>query len=100
MTRTGARDCLSDEEIRARMVKAYEGQDFMVLLPRARCPATGASIMDQRMAHCGVVTGRKASRITLYPPSASLNRGTAGPTVNHWSALGLPGRRGAQAKIR
>ena len=75
---------LSDEEIRAVWSKAYEGQDFMVLLPEGTLPATNA-------AHLQVVTDRKAGRIYAFAAIDNLNRGTAGQAVQSLNiALGLP----------
>ena len=62
---------LSDEEIRAVWSKAYEGQDFMVLLPEGTLPATG-NIIGSNAAHLQVVTDRKAGpHSTLLPPSTT-----------------------------
>ena len=71
---------LSDEEIRAVWSKAYEGQDFMVLLPEGTLPA-----------HRQVGTDRKAGRIYAFAAIDTLNRGTAGQAVQSLNiALGLP----------
>ena len=81
---------LSDEEIRAVWSKAYEGQDFMVLLPEGTLPATG-NIIGSNAAHLQVVTDRKAGRIYAFAAIDNLNRGTAGQAVQSLNiALGLP----------
>lgn len=81
---------LSDEEIRAVWSKAYEGQDFMVLLPEGTLPATG-NIIGSNAAHLQVVADRKAGRIYAFAAIDNLNRGTAGQAVQSLNiALGLP----------
>lgn len=81
---------MSDEEIRAVWAKAYEGQDFMVLLPEGMLPATG-NIVGSNAAHLQVVTDRRSERIYAFAAIDNLNRGTAGQAVQSLNiALGLP----------
>ena len=81
---------MSDDEIRAVWAKAYEGQDFMVLLPEGMLPATG-NIVGSNAAHIQVVTDRRAGRIIAFAAIDNLNRGTAGQAVQSLNiALGLP----------
>ena len=81
---------LTDEQIHDIWVQAYEGQDFMVLLPEGTLPATG-NIIGSNAAHLQVVTDRKAGRIYAFAAIDNLNRGTAGQAVQSLNiALGLP----------
>ncbi|KAB7788651.1 N-acetyl-gamma-glutamyl-phosphate reductase [Bifidobacterium cebidarum] len=81
---------MSDEEIRGIWTKAYEGQDFMVLLPEGMLPATG-NVIGSNAAHLQVVTDRKAKRLYAFSAIDNLNRGTAGQAVQSLNvALGLP----------
>ena len=81
---------MSDEAIRDVWAKAYEGQDFMVLLPEGALPATG-NIIGSNAAHLQVVTDRKSGRIYAFAAIDNLNRGTAGQAVQSLNiALGLP----------
>ncbi|MBW3080749.1 N-acetyl-gamma-glutamyl-phosphate reductase [Bifidobacterium saguinibicoloris] len=85
---------MSDAEIRAVWAKAYEGQDFMVLLPEGSLPATG-NIIGSNAAHIQVVTDRRAGRIIAFAAIDNLNRGTAGQAVQSLNiALGLPEDQG------
>ena len=85
---------MGDDEIRAAWVKAYEGQDFMVLLPEGMLPATG-NVIGSNAAHLQVVTDRKAGRIIAFAAIDNLNRGTAGQAVQSLNiALGLPESQG------
>ena len=81
---------LSDEEIRAVWSKAYEGQDFMVLLPEGTLPATGQHHRLQRSPPAG--RHRPQGRPHLrFAAIDNLNRGTAGQAVQSLNiALGLP----------
>lgn len=81
---------MSDEQIREVWVKAYEGQDFMVLLPEGMLPATG-NIIGSNAAHLQVVVDRHAGRLLAFAAIDNLNRGTAGQAVQSLNiALGLP----------
>ena len=81
---------MSGEAIRDVWAKAYEGQDFMVLLPEGTLPATG-NIIGSNAAHLQVVTDRKSERIYAFAAIDNLNRGTAGQAVQSLNiALGLP----------
>lgn len=81
---------MSGEAIRDVWAKAYEGQDFMVLLPEGTLPATG-NIIGSNAAHLQVVTDRKSGRIYAFAAIDNLNRGTAGQAVQSLNiALGLP----------
>ncbi|RSX53205.1 N-acetyl-gamma-glutamyl-phosphate reductase [Bifidobacterium goeldii] len=85
---------LSDEEIRAVWAKAYEGQDFMVLLPEGTLPATG-NIIGSNAAHLQVVVDRHSGRLLAFAAIDNLNRGTAGQAVQSLNvALGLPEDKG------
>ena len=61
---------LSDEEIRAVWSKAYEGQDFMVLLPEGTLPATG-NIIGSNAAHLQVAPTARPAASTLCRPSTT-----------------------------
>ncbi|NMM98311.1 N-acetyl-gamma-glutamyl-phosphate reductase [Bifidobacterium olomucense] len=81
---------MSDEDIRAVWTKAYEGQDFMVLLPEGMLPATG-NVIGSNAAHLQVVVDRKSQRLYAFSAIDNLNRGTAGQAVQSLNvALGLP----------
>ncbi|KAB8295562.1 N-acetyl-gamma-glutamyl-phosphate reductase [Bifidobacterium avesanii] len=85
---------LTDEEIRAVWAKAYEGQDFISLLPQGVLPATG-NIIGSNAAHLQVVTDRHAGRLLAFAAIDNLNRGTAGQAVQSLNiALGLPEDQG------
>ena len=85
---------MRDSEIRAAWTKAYESQDFMVLLPEGALPATG-NVIGSNAAHLQVVTDRKAGRIIAFAAIDNLNRGTAGQAVQSLNiALGLPEDQG------
>ncbi len=85
---------MSGDEIRAAWVKAYEDQEFMVLLPEGALPATG-NVIGSNAAHLQVVTDRKAGRIIAFAAIDNLNRGTAGQAVQSLNiALGLPEAQG------
>ena len=85
---------MSDAEIRDVWAHAYEGQDFMVLLPEGVLPAT-ANIIGSNAAHIQVVTDRKAGRLIAFAAIDNLNRGTAGQAVQSLNiALGLPEDQG------
>ncbi len=81
---------MSDADIRAVWSKAYEGQDFMVLLPEGMLPATG-NIIGSNAAHLQVVVDRRSQRLYAFAAIDNLNRGTAGQAVQSLNiALGLP----------
>ncbi|KFI93089.1 N-acetyl-gamma-glutamyl-phosphate reductase [Bifidobacterium saguini DSM 23967] len=81
---------MSDEEIRGVWAKAYEGQDFMVLLPEGVLPATG-NVIGSNAAHLQVAVDRKSERLYAFSAIDNLNRGTAGQAVQSLNvALGLP----------
>ncbi|NEG90085.1 N-acetyl-gamma-glutamyl-phosphate reductase [Bifidobacterium aerophilum] len=81
---------MSDDAIRAAWLNAYEGQDFINVLPQGVLPAT-ANIIGSNAAHVQVVTDRKAGRIIAFAAIDNLNRGTAGQAVQSLNiALGLP----------
>ena len=85
---------LSDEEIRAVWSKAYEGQDFMVLLPEGTLPATG-NIIGSNAAHLQVVTDRKGRphlRFCRHRQPQPWYRRTSGPITEHRTRPA--GRRG------
>ena len=85
---------MSDADIRAAWAEAYDGQDFMVLLPEGMLPATG-NVIGSNAAHLQVVTDRKAGRIIAFAAIDNLNRGTAGQAVQSLNvALGLPEDQG------
>lgn len=81
---------MSDDDIRAVWTHAYEGQDFISVLPQGTLPAT-ANIVGSNAAHIQVVTDRKAGRLIAFAAIDNLNRGTAGQAVQSLNiALGLP----------
>ena len=85
---------MSDEEIRSVWAKAYEGQDFITVLPAGTLPAT-ANVIGSNAAHVQVVTDRKAGRLIAFAAIDNLNRGTAGQAVQSLNiALGLPEDQG------
>ena len=85
---------MTDAEIREVWTNAYEGQDFMVVLPEGALPSTG-NIIGSNAAHLQVVTDRNAERIIAFAAIDNLNRGTAGQAVQSLNiALGLPEDQG------
>ena len=76
--------------IRQVWLDAYEGQDFMVVLPEGVMPAT-ANIIGSNAAHIQVVVDHHAGRLLAFAAIDNLNRGTAGQAVQSLNvALGLP----------
>lgn len=93
-TMTDKAKAMTDAEIREVWTKAYEGQDFMVVLPEGTLPSTG-NIIGSNAAHLQVVTDRNAGRIIAFAAIDNLNRGTAGQAVQSLNiALGLPEDQG------
>ncbi|WP_055427111.1 N-acetyl-gamma-glutamyl-phosphate reductase [Bifidobacterium aesculapii] len=85
---------MGDDEIRSIWAKAYEGQDFITVLPAGTLPAT-ANVIGSNAAHVQVVTDRKAGRLIAFAAIDNLNRGTAGQAVQSLNiALGLPEDQG------
>ena len=85
---------LGDSEIRGVWERAYEGQDFITLLPEGTLPATG-NVIGSNAAHVQVVVDRRASRLIAFAAIDNLNRGTAGQAVQSLNiALGLPEDQG------
>lgn len=85
---------LSDAEIREVWANAYEGQDFISLLPEGVLPAT-ANIIGSNAAHLQVAVDRHAGRLLAFAAIDNLNRGTAGQAVQSLNiALGLPEDQG------
>lgn len=81
---------MSDEEIREVYQKAYDDQDFMVLLPEGMLPAT-ADVVGSNAAHLQVVPDRNSGLLYAFCAIDNLNRGTAGQAVQSLNiALGLP----------
>lgn len=81
---------MTDAEIRQVWLDAYEGQDFMVVLPEGVMPAT-ANIIGSNAAHIQVVVDHHAGRLLAFAAIDNLNRGTAGQAVQSLNvALGLP----------
>lgn len=81
---------LGDAELEAIWRKAYEGQDFMVVLPHGELPAT-QNVVGSNAAHLQVVADRRADRIVAFAAIDNLNRGTAGQAIESLNiALGLP----------
>ena len=81
---------MTDAEIRQVWLDAYEGQDFMVVLPEGVMPAT-ANIIGSNTAHIQVVVDHHAGRLLAFAAIDNLNRGTAGQAVQSLNvALGLP----------
>ena len=81
---------MTDAEIRQVWLDAYEGQDFMVVLPEGVMPAT-ANIIGSNAAHIQVVADHHAGRLLAFAAIDNLNRGTAGQAVQSLNvALGLP----------
>lgn len=81
---------MTDAEIRQVWLDAYEGQDFMVVLPEGVMPAT-ANIIGSNAAHIQVVVDHHAGRLLAFTAIDNLNRGTAGQAVQSLNvALGLP----------
>lgn len=81
---------MTDAEIRQVWLDAYEGQDFMVVLPEGVMPAT-ANIIGSNAAHIQVVVDHHAGRLLAFAAIDNLNRGTAGQSVQSLNvALGLP----------
>lgn len=81
---------MTDAEIRQVWLDAYEGQDFMVVLPEGVMPAT-ANIIGSNAAHIQVVVDHHAVRLLAFAAIDNLNRGTAGQAVQSLNvALGLP----------
>ena len=88
-----ARD-LTDDELHALWEGAYDGQDFMVVLPQGTLPATG-NVIGSNAAHLQVVPDRRAGRLIAFCAIDNLNRGTAGQAVQSLNiALGLPEDQG------
>lgn len=81
---------MTDAEIRQVWLDAYEGQDFMVVLPEGVMPAT-ANIIGSNAAYIQVVVDHHAGRLLAFAAIDNLNRGTAGQAVQSLNvALGLP----------
>lgn len=81
---------MTDAEIRQVWLDAYEGQDFMVVLPEGVMPVT-ANIIGSNAAHIQVVVDHHAGRLLAFAAIDNLNRGTAGQAVQSLNvALGLP----------
>ena len=85
---------MTDAEIHGIWERAYEGQEFMVVLPEGVLPAT-QNIIGSNAAHLQVVVDRKARRLLAFAAIDNLNRGTAGQAVQSLNiALGLPEDQG------
>ena len=81
---------MTDAEIRQVWLDAYEGQDFMAVLPEGVMPAT-ANIIGSNAAHIQAVVDHHAGRLLAFAAIDNLNRGTAGQAVQSLNvALGLP----------
>ncbi|GAA0632761.1 N-acetyl-gamma-glutamyl-phosphate reductase [Bifidobacterium pullorum] len=85
---------MTDAEIHGIWERAYEGQEFMVVLPEGVLPAT-QNIIGSNAAHLQVVVDRKARRLLAFAAIDNLNRGTAGQAVQSLNiALGFPEDQG------
>ncbi|OZG52654.1 N-acetyl-gamma-glutamyl-phosphate reductase [Pseudoscardovia radai] len=82
-------ESLADDAIRAVWTKAYEGQDFVTVLPEGMLPATG-NVIGSNAAHIQVAVDHNAHRLYAFCAIDNLNRGTAGQAVESLNiALGL-----------
>ncbi|EFA23187.1 N-acetyl-gamma-glutamyl-phosphate reductase [Bifidobacterium gallicum] len=88
-TMTDKAKALSDDELYAVWERAYEDQQFMIVLPQGVLPAT-QNIVGSNAAHLQVVPDRNAGRIIAFAAIDNLNRGTAGQAVQALNlAMGL-----------
>ncbi len=80
---------LSDAQIRDVWLHAYEGQQFICVLPEGMLPAT-ANVLGSNAAHIQVAVDRNSQRLYAFSAIDNLNRGTAGQAIESLNiALGL-----------
>jgi N-acetyl-gamma-glutamyl-phosphate reductase len=81
---------LNDDEIRAVWTGAYQGQEFVTVLPAGELPAT-QNVLGSNAVQLQVVVDHAAGRLLAIAAIDNLNRGTAGQAVQSLNiALGLP----------
>ena len=80
---------LSGAQIRGVWLHAYEGQQFICVLPEGMLPAT-ANVLGSNAAHIQVAVDRNSQRLYAFSAIDNLNRGTAGQAIESLNiALGL-----------
>jgi N-acetyl-gamma-glutamyl-phosphate reductase len=85
---------LSDDAIHLLWEQAYEGQDFIQVLPAGAMPAT-ADVIGSNAAHIQVAVDRRSHTLQAFAAIDNLNRGTAGQAVQSLNiAMNLPEMNG------
>ncbi|MCH4160628.1 MAG: N-acetyl-gamma-glutamyl-phosphate reductase [Bifidobacterium sp.] len=85
---------LTDEAIHEIWTQAYEGQDFIQVLPQGVMPAT-ADVIGSNAAHIQVAIDHRSHTLQAFAAIDNLNRGTAGQAVQSLNiAMNLPEMNG------
>jgi len=81
---------MTEDDVRAAYVKAYQDEPFVSLLPAGRWPQT-AAVLGSNAVHLQVALDAGAGRIVIVGAVDNLAKGTAGGAIQCMNlALGLP----------